>query len=173
MANAPIVLNLTADEASDAFALAEPGVYKVEIEEANYGTSNAGNPKIELVLKSLEDSYKGKFFTNVTLTAKAARFALIPLMKALGHEVEAGALTVPVEDELVGKEVAVRIAKSYSYKDGVKPDGKDNWVNVKESEVEDLEKSGIEVKKRNEVKTFAPVAGGAKKAGAKSSKFSL
>lgn len=167
MAN-PIVLNLTSDEASDAFALAEPGVYKVEIEEAELTKSNAGNDMYKLVLKSLEDSYKGKFFANVTLTAKAARFGLIPLMKALGHEVQAGSLTVPSEDELVGKEVAVKIAKSFSYKDD-----SDEWKRVKESEVEALEKSGIEVSKRNEVKSYAPVAGGAKKAGAKSNKFNL
>lgn len=168
MAN-PIVLNLTADEASDAFALAEPGAYKVEIEEAELTKSGAGNDMYKLVLKSLEDSYKGKFFANVTLTAKAARFGLIPLMKALGHEVASGALTVPGEDDLIGKEVVVKIVKSFSYKDD-----SDKWVRVKESEVEALEKSGIEVSKRNEVKSYAPVAGGASKAtGAKSKKFNL
>lgn len=163
----PIVLNLTAEEASDAFALAEPGVYKVEIVDAEFGTSNAGNPKLSLELKSLEESYTGKFFANVTLTAKAARFSLIPLLKALGKEVGAGELTVPSEDELIGQEVAVKIAKSFSYKGD---DGK--WVQVKESEVEALEAQGIEVSKRNEVKTY--VASGAKpKASGAKKKFSI
>lgn len=168
MAN-PIVLNLTDEEATEAFALAEPGVYKVEIEEAEFGKSNAGNDKISLVLKSLEDSYKGKFFANVTLTPKAAKFGLIPLVKALGKEVTAGALTVPTEDELVGREVAVKITKAFSYKDDT-----DKWVKVKESEVEALEAQGIEVSKRNEVdgRTYAPVAGAKKPAGGKK-KFSL
>ena len=164
---ANIVLNLTADELSTGFELAAPGVYKVEIEEAEFAKSAAGNDMIKLVLKSLEDSYKGKFFANVTLTAKAARFGLIPLLKALGHDVQAGALTVPGEDELVGKEIAVKVAKAFSYKGD---DGK--WVNIKEDEVEALENQGIDVKKRNEVKTYAPAAGGAK-ASAKTKKFSL
>ena len=166
---APIVLNLTADEATDSFALAEPGAYKVEIEEATFGKSNKGNDKIDLVLKSLEDSYKGKFFANVTLTAQTARFGLIPLMKALGHEVSAGALTVPTEDELIGKEVVVKIAKSFSYKDE-----DDKWVRITESQVEEAEKEGHDVKKRNEVKSYAPAGDAKGKAtGAKKSKFSM
>lgn len=167
MSNNRIVLSLTADELKGGFELAEPGIYKVEIEEATFGTSNAGNPKIDLVLRSLEDSHKGKFFTNVTLTAKAARFSLIPLMKALGNEVVAGELTVPTEDELIGKDVSVRIAKSFSYQDD---DGK--WTNIKEAEVEAYENKGIDVKKRNEVKAYLP-SGGAPAGKAKAKGFTL
>lgn len=171
MAN-PIILNLTEDETKTGFEVAPAGVYKLEIEEAELTKSKAGNDMYKLTLRSLEEDYKGKFFTNVTLTAKAARFGLIPLMKALGHEVVAGALPVPSEDELIGKEVIAKVGISYSYKDE-----SGAWNNVKtEAEAEELEKEGIQVNKRNEVdgRSYAPVAGGTKKkAGAKSSKFTL
>lgn len=169
MSNDRITLSLTSDELKGGFELAAPGIYKVEIEEATYGTSNAGNPKIDLVLKSLEDSYKGKFFANVTLTAKAARFSLIPLMKALGHEVVAGDIQVPTEDELIGKDVSVRVAKSFSYKD----DDTDKYVNIKEAEVEAHEAKGLEVYKRNEVKGYLPADTAAPAKKAKDKGFTL
>lgn len=165
MSNDRIVLSLTDDELKGGFELAEPGNYKVEIEEVAFGTSKAGNPKIDLTLLSVDDAYKGKFFANVTLTAKAARFGLIPLMKALGHDVQAGEVVVPTEEELVGKDVTVRVAKSFTYQDG------DKWVRVKESDIEALEKKGIEVSKRNEVKTY--LADGATTAKPKAKGFSL
>lgn len=158
MSNDRIILSLTADELKGGFELAAPGLYKVEVEEATFGTSKAGNPKIDLTLKSLEeDRYKGKFFANVTLTAKAARFSLIPLMKALGHEVVAGDIPVPTEDELIGKDVTVRVAKTFSYQD----DESGKYVNIKEDEVEAAEKRGLEVYKRNEVKGYLPADGAA------------
>lgn len=157
MSNDRIILSLTADELKGGFELAAPGLYKVEVEEATFGTSKAGNPKIDLTLKSLEDSYKGKFFANVTLTAKAARFSLIPLMKALGHEVVAGDIPVPTEDELIGKDVTVRVAKSFSYLS----DETGKYVNIKEDEVEAHEAKGLEVYKRNEVKGYLPADGAA------------
>lgn len=166
MSNDRIVLSLTSDEIKGGFELAEPGVYKVEIEEATFGTSKAGNPKIDLVLKSLEEEYKGKFFTAVTLTAKAARFSLIPLMRALGNEVAAGEVVVPTEDELLGKDVSVRIVKSYTYEND---EGK--YVKVKEDEVAALEAKGVEVYKRNEVKTY--LEGDAPKAKTKAKGFTL
>ena len=164
MSNERVTLSLTADELKGGFELAAPGVYKVEIEEATHGTSKAGNPKIDLTLKSVEeDRYKGKFFANVTLTAKAARFSLIPLMKALGHEVAAGEIVVPTEDELIGKDVSVRIVKTFTYLD----DSTGKYVKITEDEVEAAEAKGLEVYKRNEVKAYLAGDAAPKKAKAK------
>lgn len=149
MAN--ITLNLT-DSDVKGFEVAPAGTYKVEIAEAELTESksakNNGKPMWKLELQSLEDTYKGKFFVYAPLW-QGAHFTFVGIGKALGFIEGSGDLTVPDVDTLIGKELVVKVVvEKYTNKDG-------------------------EEAERNQVKSFAPVAGGAKKAGAKSSKFSL
>lgn len=152
MANAPIILNLT-DSDVKGFEVAPAGTYKVEIAEAELTESksdkNKGKPMWKLELQSLEETYKGKFFVYAPLW-QGAHFTYVALGKALGFINDAGDNTVPDVDTLIGKELAVKVTvEKYTNKDG-------------------------EEAERNQVKSYAPAnGGGAKKAGAKSSKFTL
>lgn len=149
MAN--IQINLT-DTDVKGFEVAPAGTYKVEIAEAELTESksakNNGKPMWKLELQSLEENYKGKFFAYVPLW-QGAHFTLVNIGKALGFIEGAGNITVPDAESLIGKELVIKtVVETYTNKDG--------------DEAE-----------RAQIKSYAPVAGGAKKAGAKSSKFAL
>lgn len=126
-----IIVNLTEDDLNDSFEPAAPGWYHVEIDEVELKESksqkNPGKPFYSLKYKSVdEDKFKGKFFDNVMLW-NGAHFSLVGLAKALGLIESAGELVVPTEDELIGKELLVKVAiEDYVNRDG--EDAKRNSV---------------------------------------------
>lgn len=173
---ATIQINLS-DSDVKGFEAAPSGSYRVEITEAELTESNSaknpGKPLWKLTLSSIDkDKYNGNFMTWVPLW-QGAHFSLVSLGKALGFIEGSGALTVPDVDSLIGKEVVVKVTKTYSVGTPIPNSDRFTWDNVTEEEYVKAEKAGKEVRTGNNVKSYAPVAGGAKKASAKSSKFTL
>lgn len=123
MANDRIVLNLTDDDLTEQkFTPAPAGWYPVEIEEIETRESksakNPGKPFYSIKFKSVdEDRFKGRFFDNVMLW-QGAHYDIVAIGKALGLIESAGDFSIPTEDELLGKELEVRVViEKYTNRD--------------------------------------------------------
>lgn len=134
MANDRIVLSLTEDDLKErTFGPAAPGWYPVEIDEvdvkvAGPNSKNPGKPMYGITYVSTDkDLHSGKFFGDNICLWQGAHYSLVGITKALGITSGPGELIVPTDDELLGKELEVRvIIEKYKKKDG--SDGEKNVV---------------------------------------------
>jgi hypothetical protein len=108
-----ITFNLTAEDLDTSFQLPAEGWHDVVIDDAEFEESNRnGNPQYLLKYKSTNDSFKGTQWDWITVTQKAIQ-NIMSVSRAIGDKVptkaEPGEYTLPDVDDLIGKELQIKI----------------------------------------------------------------
>lgn len=112
-----IVVNVSAKEqAAGTFEPIPAGWYTCTISDGELveskSTKNKGKPMYELQFTVNEGQHEGRKVRTFACLWSGALYTIVNLMKALGYEVEEGDLEVPEIDELLGRDVLVKVAKT-------------------------------------------------------------
>jgi hypothetical protein len=112
----PIRVNFSTDEAeSKDFEELPIGKYNCKITEVEYRESksdkNLGKPMYNFTFTVQDGAYiDRKIWTNACLW-EGALYTISNIMKAVGYDVSAGGLEIPMPDEFLSKDIVVRIGK--------------------------------------------------------------
>ena len=104
--------NLTSEDLDTSFKLPDEGWHDVVIEEAEENINNNGNTQYLLKYKSINETFKGLVWDFVTVTDKSIQ-NIMSVSRAIGETVPTkanpGPYTLPEADDLIGKELQVKI----------------------------------------------------------------
>lgn len=122
----PLKVNFTDQEAGSAVREIPPsGEYLVaivegELKEVKPGRKNTGKPYWQLRMVIQDGAYAGTTLISSVMLFDGALYSFAQLMKALGHETNAGDFRVPELDDIIGQNVNV---KGYKKAPSTLPDG--------------------------------------------------